>query len=174
MATDDYLSIGKISSVHGINGNLKIHPYAEDLPEITIGSCLLIRRQADNQKKRAVTVTGWRPHGRGFLLSCEEITSRDRAEEEIGGELVILRSDLPDPGEGTYYWVDIIGLSVFTLENVFVGRVRTIIPTGSNDVYVVYNPDTAEEVLLPAIRSVVRDIDLAAGVMRVALPDTME
>jgi 16S rRNA processing protein RimM len=174
MATDEYLSIGKISGVHGINGNLKIHPYAEDLSEIRVGSCLFIRRQADKHNKRTITVTGWRPHGRGFLLSCEEITSRGQAEEEIGRELVILRSDLPDPGEGTYYWVDIIGLSVFTLENVFIGRVRTIMPTGGNDVYVVYNDDTAEEILLPAIRSVIREIDLESGVMRVALPGVME
>ncbi|MEW6079051.1 MAG: ribosome maturation factor RimM [Thermodesulfobacteriota bacterium] len=171
MATDRYLSIGKISGVHGLCGNLKIHPYADDLSDISIGSCLIIRRQTDTKNERAVTVTGWRPHGRGFLLSCEEITSRSQAEEEIGGELVILRSGLPDPGEGTYYWVDIIGLSVFTLENVFVGRVREIMPTGSNDVYVIYNPETAEEILLPAIRSVVREIDLSAGIMRVTLPE---
>ncbi len=60
---------------------------------------------------------------------------------------------------------------MFTLENVFVGRVREIMPTGSNDVYVIYNPETAEEILLPAIRSVVREIDLSAGIMRVTLPE---
>lgn len=169
MAKDDYLSIGKISGAHGINGNLKIYPYAEDL-SIEIGSSLLVRQQPGTQPK-AITVTGWRPHGRVFLLTCNEITSRSQAENKIGGELVILRSDLPDPGEETYYWVDIIGLSVFTTEDVCIGRVKSILPTGSNDVYIVYNADTAEETLIPAIKSVVKDIDLDAGVIRVDLTD---
>jgi len=169
MAKDDYLSIGKISGAHGINGNLKIYPYAEDL-SIEIGSCLLVRQQPDTQP-REITVTGWRPHGRVFLLTCSEITSRGQAENEIGGELVILRSDLPDPGEETYYWVDIIGLSVFTAEGICIGRIKSILPTGSNDVYVVYNAETAEETLIPAIKSVVKDIDLDAGVIHVDLTD---
>lgn len=172
MATDDYLSIGKISGAHGVNGNLKIHLYAEDPAIIKSGSCLFVRSQADKQP-RSITITGWRPHGRTFILSCQEITSRTQAESQIGGELVILRSDLPDPGEGAYYWVDIIGLPVYTMENVCIGRVKSILPTGSNDVYVVYNAETAEEILIPAINSVVRDIDLAAGVIRVSLPETM-
>lgn len=170
MTTDGYLSIGKISGAHGVNGSLKIHLYAEDPEAIKIGSSLLVRRKADKQQ-RSLTVTGWRPHGRVFLLSCREITSRSQAENEVGGELVILRSDLPDPGEGTYYWVDIIGLSVYTMEDVFIGRVKSILPTGSNDVYIVYNEQTGEETLIPAIKSVVRSVDLEAGRIRVELPD---
>ena len=170
MAADDFLVIGKISGAHGVNGNLKIHPYADDLSAIDIGSCLFVRRQAD-QQRREITVTGWRPHGRLFLLSCREITSRSQAEKEIGGELVILRSDLPEPEADTYYWVDIIGLSVYDMEGVCIGRVKSIMPTGANDVYVVYNADTGEEILIPAIRSFVKEIDPDTGVMRVDLKD---
>ncbi len=169
MATDDYLSIGKISGVHGVNGNLKIHPYADDLSGIDTGTSLFIRRPSEQQRR--ITVTGWRPHGRIFLLTCKEITSRSQAENEIGCELVILRSDLPEPEEGTYYWVDIIGLSVFTVDDVCLGRVKAIIPTGSNDVYMVYDEVTGRERLIPAIRSMVREIDLTSGVMRVDLTD---
>jgi len=109
-----------------------------------------------------------------FLLSCKEISSRTQAEEEVGGELFISRSDLPDPGEGIYYWVDIIGLSVYTVANVWLGRVKAIMPTGGNDIYVVYNPETEEEILVPAIRSVVREVDLETGVMRIDLTDMMD
>ena len=170
MAADDFLVIGKISGAHGVNGNLRIYPYADDLSAIDIGSCLFIKRQAD-QQRREITVTGWRPHGRAFLLSCKEITSRSQAEEESGGELVILRSDLPEPEADTYYWVDIIGLAVYDLEGGSIGRVRSILPTGGNDVYVVYSAETGEEILIPAIRSFIKDIDLDAGVMRVDLKD---
>lgn len=173
MAPENTLSIGKISGAHGVNGNLKIHPYADDPLTIDAGSRLFIRKPTDKQE-RVITVTGWRPHGRGFLLSCREITSRTQAEAESGGELMISRTELPDPGRDTYYWADIIGLSVRTVEDVWIGRVKAIMPTGGHDVYVVYNPETEAEVLIPAIRSVIRDIDLDAGEMRVCLPDMVE
>ena len=170
MATDEYLSLGKISGAHGVYGKLRIRPYADDLTTINIGTCLFIRRQADRQLK-PITVTGWRPHSHVILLSCKEITSRGQAEAEKGGEVVIVRSELPDPGEDAYYWVDIIGLPVYTMENDLIGHVKSIMPTGSNDVYIVYNTETSEEVLIPAIKAVVKDIDLDAGVIRVDLTD---
>lgn len=173
MAIEDYLSIGKICGAHGIHGKLRIHFYSDDPSIIGIASCLFIRGQTDNQL-RPITVTEWGPHSHVVLLSCKEITSRSQAEDEKGGELVILRSDLPDPGEGVYYWADIIGLPVVTMENVCIGHLKEILPTGGNDVYVVYNAETGEETLIPAIKSVVRDMDLDAGFIRVSLPETME
>ncbi len=173
MATDDYLSIGKICGAHGVNGNLKVHPYADDLSTIDIGTRLFLKGRADHQET-PITVTGWRPHGRVFLLSCEEITSRNQADKAVGGELVILRSDLPDPGEDTYYWVDIIGLAVYTEADVCIGRVRSILPTGSNDVYLVYDDESGKETLIPAIRSVVKKIDPAGGRIRVDVTDLLD
>lgn len=170
MATDDYLSIGKISGAHGVNGNLKIHPHGDDLSAFDTGIRLFIRGVSGRQC-REISVTEWRPHGRVFLLSCKEITSRSQAEKEIGGDLVILRSDLPEPERDTYYWVDLIGLSVYTVEDAWVGRIKSILPTGSNDVYVVFDEKTGKETLVPGIKTMVKEINLADGVMRVDLTD---
>ena len=77
------------------------------------------------------------------------------------------------PHKRTYYWFDIIGLSVFTIDEKYLGCVESIIQTGSNDVYVVKDPnkDKDNEILIPALKSVVLAIDLERKIMRVDLPE---
>ncbi|MEE8480397.1 MAG: ribosome maturation factor RimM, partial [Desulfobacterales bacterium] len=78
--------------------------------------------------------------------------------------------------DGSYYWFDIIGLSVFITDGKCIGNVESIFPTGSNDVYVVKNPnnDLDSEILVPALESVVLSIDLKNKKMHVNLPDGLE
>ena len=71
--------------------------------------------------------------------------------------------------EGTYYWVDLIGIGVFTTEKEYLGRIESIVETGSNDVYVVKNGE--REILIPALETVVLDIDLGKKQMQVDLPE---
>ena len=99
----------------------------------------------------------------------EGIDTRNSAESWIGAELFIEKTTLPQLEEGTYYWFEIIGLSVCDVEGAYLGRVESILPTGSNDVYVV--TDHENEILIPAIESVVLDIDLEKGRMAVAVPE---
>jgi len=76
---------------------------------------------------------------------------------------------LPELGEDTHLWFDLIGMAVYTTEDKYLGRIESIIETGSNDVYVVQ--DHEKEVLIPALESVVVDIDLEHKRMRVDLPE---
>jgi 16S rRNA processing protein RimM len=72
-----------------------------------------------------------------------------------------------------FYWSDIIGLSVFDMAGDYIGRVTSIIQTGSNDVYVVKCPESGnrKEVLVPALAWVVKEIDLNKKIMRIDLPE---
>jgi 16S rRNA processing protein RimM len=103
------------------------------------------------------------------LLTLEGIDSRNLADSLKGCELLIKRTELPELEENTYFWEDIIGLSVYTADDVFLGRIESIIETGSNDVYVV--KDGKNEVLVPAMESVVLKIDLDQKTMKVNLPE---
>jgi len=78
--------------------------------------------------------------------------------------------------EGVYYWSDLIGLSVFTVDDTYIGRVTSIIQTGSNDVYVVTNDDGEKpaDILIPALEWVVLDIRLDQKIMRVDLPEGLQ
>jgi 16S rRNA processing protein RimM len=76
---------------------------------------------------------------------------------------------LPELDEDTYYWFELIGIEVYTTEAEYLGRIASIFPTGSNDVYVV--KDQKKEILVPALESVVVGIDLEQKIMRVRLPE---
>lgn len=170
MHEDALIPIGKVVGTHGIKGYLKVISYAESTASFAPG-----RQLALKQKGKPVVTFGIesaRPHKRGILLALNGVASVDEAKEWVGYELCINRTTLPEPEEGTYYWHQIIGLEVFTVDDRRLGRVAAIFPTGSNDVYVVR--EGKKEVLIPAIDSVVVDIDLTHKALRVDLPEGLE
>ena len=116
-----------------------------------------------------LTVKSVAPHKKGLLLTFKEVGHINDLEPLVGCELFVLREDLPEPEDGSYYWVDIIGLSVETVEGEFLGKVDSIFPTGSNDVYVV--KDGKKEILVPALATVLKQVDLDSGIMVVDLPE---
>jgi 16S rRNA processing protein RimM len=168
---DGFLPVGKIVGAHGVKGNLKVHSYAESVSVFKPGRLILAIHTGKVEKHFAVK---WaKPHGKSILLSFKGIEDRNTAETLIGAELFIERMALPELEEGVYYWVDIIGLLVFTTDNQYLGRVESIMSTGSNDVYIVKNKtkDDSTEILIPAIESVVLEIDFENKTIRVELPE---
>ena len=114
-----------------------------------------------------------KPQKNGLRLAIKDVTTRDQAESLAGCELWIPRKRLPPLDEDTHYWVDLIGMSVFTADGEYLGGISDIIATGANDVYVVATPEgyPVEEILLPAIASVVLEVDEAGRKMIVELPE---
>ena len=166
-----FLPVGKIVGAHGVKGNLKVYSYAESLSVFTPDSSILVVRTDKIEKN--YTIKWAKPHGKRILLSLVGIENRNAAETLIGSKLLIERAALPELEEGSFYWCDIIGLAVFTTDEQYIGRVESIIYTGSNDVYVVKDPDKDDEneTLIPALESVVLKIDFEQKTMRVALPE---
>ena len=171
MDTTQLLSIGKIVGAHGIKGVVKVFSYAESTARYTSGMPLYRKNSSGN--RFAMKVVWAKPHFKTILLSLEGIKNRRQAEELIGSELFIEKATLEVLEEDTYYWADLMGMSVYSITGVYLGEVTSIIPTGSNDVYVVKRRDgTAEiEVLIPALASVVKEVDLDQRIMRVDLPE---
>ena len=159
--------IGKIVGIHGIKGTSKLRSYAESLSVFSPGNSILFRDLLGRETSYEIN---WvKPHTGIPLISFKGITNRDQAKALIGGELFIPQSELPELDEDTYYWVDLIGIEVYTTTEEFLGRIESILETGSNDVYVVKKHET--EVLIPALESVVLEIDLAHNRMQVDLPE---
>ena len=165
-----FLSLGKIVGAHGIKGALKVYSYAESASSFKPGSSVILKAEGS---ERAFTIAWVKSHHKTILVAFEGVSNRNQAEELVGLELFVARESLAVLEEGVYYWSDIIGLSVFTLENEYLGRVASVIQTGSNDVYVVKNEQGQDpaEILVPALEWVVREIDVDRKVMRVDLPE---
>ena len=106
---------------------------------------------------------------RQFILKFSGIDTLAGARGLLGGWMTVPRESAPALPEGGYFHFQLLGLQVFTKEGERLGRVCEILETGSNDVYVVSND--GGELLLPALADVIREIDLAHGVMVVDLPD---
>jgi 16S rRNA processing protein RimM len=162
-----YVLIGKVVGVHGIKGTNKFKSFAESLSVLQPGQSVLIR---DNRNRETKVELNWvKAHTRTPLISFKGVTDRDGAEALIGADMFIPVTELPELDEDTYYWFELIGIEVYTAQGDYLGRVTSIFPTGSNDVYVV--KDKNKEVLIPALESVVLDIDLELKRMRVDLPE---
>ena len=159
--------IGKIVGVHGTKGTNKIRSYAESLSVFAPGRAIFVRTVGG--RETSFEIDWVKPHTRTPLLSFKGVTEHSQAQALIGAELFIPKAELPELDEGAYYWVDLIGIAVFTKENEYLGRIESIIETGSNDVYVVKGDKT--EVLIPALESVVKNIDLENKRMLVDLPE---
>jgi 16S rRNA processing protein RimM len=168
MPENPLMPIGQVVGAHGINGAVKIHYFdAQHGAPISGGVLRLISPRG---QEALYTVAWARPHKRSFLVGLAGIADRSQAESLAGARIVVRRFELPEIEEAdTHYWVDLIGLDVYTAEDRYLGRIKQIIPTGSNDVYVV--SDKRAETLVPALKGVVLDVNLETNTMRVDLPE---
>jgi len=158
----EYLVLGKIVAPFGVQGEVKA-TLDTDFPELVLEAAYLyvgdppIRRQVE-----------WaRPHKTLVRLKLAGCQDRTAAESLRGQLLQVPLDEAPVPGEGDYYYHQLVGLEVWTEEGEYLGQVVEIWPTGSNDVFLVRGQQT--EILLPAIESVVREVDLDAGRIQVHL-----
>jgi 16S rRNA processing protein RimM len=104
-------------------------------------------------------------HGKAVIARLAGIADRDAATELLGSDIGVDRDALPDPGNGHYYWADLEGLTVVHKDGSELGQVAYLMATGANDVLVVDGP---VERLIPFVPgTVILDVDLAAGVIRV-------
>jgi 16S rRNA processing protein RimM len=162
-----YVLVGEIIGTHGIKGAAKFRSYAESLEIFEPGRPILVR---ERNGREAIHEINWvEYHRRTPLLSLREINDRNQAAALAGAALFIPKAALPKLDNGSFYWFDLIGMAVYTIGEVYLGRIESIMETGSNDVYVV--KDKKKEVLIPALESVVISVDLEQKRMQVDPPE---
>lgn len=145
---------GRILAPHGIRGELRVE-IRTDYPERMIEAERWLLRMPDGEL-REVALAQARAHQKSLLVSFEGVEERSEAELFRGAEIVVAPEELPALPEGEYYWFQLIGLEVVTVDGQSLGRIKDILRTGSNDVYVTDGP------LIPAIPEVVEEVDLEA------------
>ncbi len=162
-----FFSIGEIVGIHGVRGAVKVLSHAES-PKIFNEDHEFFLK--DRKNRRIPCEIEWaKPHKRGVLAGFAGIANREEADSIVGCEILVDRAMLPEPEEGSYYWEDLIGLFVHTLDGKLLGKIVSIMETGANDVYVVR--ENENEILVPALESVVKKIDIGKQIMEVDLPD---
>lgn len=154
------VALGRISGVHGIRGWVKVFSYTDPRENVLCyPEWWLIR----GRERRLVRVRDGRAGGRTITAALESIEDRDAAEEWVGAEIAVERSSLPEPGEGEFYWADLIGLEVRDSRGERLGRVGQMLETGAHDVMVVERGE-GEDLLIPfVIDRIVKAVRLEEG-----------
>ncbi len=156
-----YIIIGRVSGLHGIKGKLRIHYYNETRSDfLSYRKVYLEDRDGHVQPYEIQEAKIHKKCISARLKGCEGIAD---AEKFIGASVLVKRENLPPLEEGEYYWFEIIGMDVVTDDGRLLGRVETILPTGSNDVYLVQG--SGGEWLIPATEEVIVRVDRDKGQM---------
>lgn len=158
------VAVAQVGRAHGIRGEVVVHRFGEGDGILDPGSELVGRK---GSLEFTATVESSRPHKRDWIVSFRDVVTRNDAEALAGALLFVEAEALPPLPEGAYYGFQLVGLRVTTEAGEELGRLEEILETAANDVYVVRG--AGEEILLPSIPQVVRDVDLETGVMRVRL-----
>ncbi|GMQ96893.1 MAG: ribosome maturation factor RimM [Gammaproteobacteria bacterium] len=154
--------VGRITGIFGLQGWVKIHSYTDPAGNILNFSCWHLSR-GDQDVIRGL-IKG-QMHGKAVIAHLAGCDDRDQADTLVGCEIAVPRSDLPALAPGQYYWAELIGLDVVTLDGTSLGRLERLIETGANDVMIIHGE---RERLIPFIKDqVIRDVDLDCGVIRV-------
>ena len=161
MNTDDLILIGKLTKLHGIKGMLKLASFAESI-DTFYDLDWIYRKKGDGSfiKEQIESIS---PHKTGALVSFTSVKSIEDAQKMVGDELYIEKEYLEDLPDGEYYRHELIGLEVITDQGINIGTIEDLLPTGSNDVFVVRKE--GKENMIPATKEVIRDIDIAKGEM---------
>lgn len=160
-----FLEIGRIVRPQGLTGRLKVLSYLSSAEALGALTEVLVGRKVAEAIPYPLEAV---QKGKGFfILKLGGVEDREAVSPLVGHSLWMPRDKLAQLPEGEYYWEQIIGLQVVTEEGEVIGRIESIFPTGSNDVYVCRAGD--REILLPGIGDVVRQIDPQNGVMVVRL-----
>lgn len=152
----EWITIGVVTRAHGVRGEVRVKPLT-DFPE-RFETTESVSAWIDGVRKH-FEVEGVRAHGDGYLLKLAGVDDRDAAEALRRVEFQVSRDQLVPLPDDEYYIFDLVGATVTTEAGVQLGTLVDVLQTGANDVYVVRDA-SRKEVLIPAIRSVVRRIDL--------------
>jgi len=154
----EYLVLGRVVKVHGVRGEVKLLLFAdswapfESLRRVWLG--------APGAAFQPFELQAARGQDRAVLLKLAGVDSPEVAAGLVGRELGVPRGEAPPAPDGRFYHYDILGLDVVHGSEP-VGTVAEILETPAHDVYVVQGP--GGEWMLPATRTHIRAIDLAAG-----------
>lgn len=163
---DKLVKIGKIAKPHGVRGTLKVLPLTDDKTRYNKLKKIYIQTRHGIKEFDILAV---RYQDKFVLLDLVGIETMTEAEGYIGNYIAIEKKDRMPLDENTYYIEDLIGLNVYE-EETYLGKLTDVMQPGSNDVYIITLED-GKELLLPAIKSVILEVDIDLGLMKVNVPE---
>lgn len=160
---EELLQVGVITSTHGIRGEVKVFPTTDDAARFRE----LTEVMLDTGKETlSLEIEGVKFFKQFVILKFKGIDNINDVERYKRCPLLVKREDAVELEEDEYFIADMIGLKVITDEEEEFGTLKDVIETGANDVYVIGRAD-GSEVLIPAIKECVLDVDIPGRRMKI-------
>ncbi|MCX7921832.1 MAG: ribosome maturation factor RimM [Clostridia bacterium] len=163
----EYLEIGKIVNTHGVKGEVKILPLTDDVERFNKLKWVFIEKENNLEKYSIENVKFLK----GFvLIKFKEVSDMNAAEALKGLLMKVDRRNAVKLPKDAYFICDLIDCDVFDTAGKVLGKMKSVLKTGSNDVYVVSNEES-KDILIPALKSVVKEISIEDRKIVVSLPE---
>lgn len=162
---EEYFEIGQIVNTSGLKGILKIKPFTDDIKKFSNLKTIYIKTKNGLTEFKIEQV---RYVKNMVMLKLAGIDTVEEAEKYRNLYIKVLRDQEEELEEGSYYVVDILGCKVNTDANQELGKIVDVFQTGSNDVYVVKD-EQGKQILLPAIKQVIKNVDIKNKIIIVHL-----
>ena len=162
---EDLLKVGVITTTHGVRGEVKVYPTTDEPERFLDLEYVLL----DTGKElRRLDIKNVRFFKNLVILKFDGIDNINDIEKYKGRDLWIPREEAQELDEDEYYIADLLGMKVILEDGSEFGTLKNVMETGANDVYIV---DSVEhgEVLLPAIKECILDVDIKTNTMTVHL-----
>ena len=164
---EQLLQVGVITQTHGVHGEVKVFPTTDD-PERFLNLKYVFLDTG--REKMKLTIQSVKFFKQFVILKFKGINSINDIEKYKRCPLLVDRENAVELEEDEYFIADMIGMNVLTEDGEILGTLKDVIETGANDVYIV-NSKEHGEVLIPAIKECILDVNVKEGRMLVHLMD---
>jgi 16S rRNA processing protein RimM len=148
--------VGKVTKAHGLHGEVMVLVFSDNPDRFEPGSSLFF------EDGREVRVRTSRPNGGRLLVAFEGVADRNAAEAFRGLTLVVPRTSLPQLPDGEFWPHQLEGCAVVTESGRMLGAITDVVANPAQDLWVAVDGSGAE-IMIPAIREVIVDVDVGGG-----------
>lgn len=152
----EFLVVGRVIKAHGLKGLVEVKVETDNVKRFSLGSKLFLWPPVAEWPY--LTIEAVKEKKDRLLVKFFEVTTKSKADLMAGHNLVVPLQEAEKPA-ATFWLHEIIGLDVFTDSGQYLGKITEVLRTGANDVYVVKN---SKEYLLPAIKEVIKEVNIEA------------
>ncbi len=162
----EYISIGQIINTYGVKGELKVYPLTDNINRFNDLEDIYIEL---NEELKNFRIEYIKCMNNLVVMKLKGIDDIDSAKKLQNHYINVHRNNAIKLPENTYFVCDIIDADVYTVEGLYLGKVYDVIQTGSNDVYIVKKQNS--EILIPALKIIIKDLNIIEKRIIVDLPE---
>ena len=149
--TSHKITVGEINGPWGVRGHVKVTPFTSNPNRLKTNAIVIV-------KNKDTTIVDVKTISKSLVLKFDNVDNKEAASKLRGELIEIDESQLPELPSDSFYVHDLEGMVVFSTNGNKIGTLQEVLQTGANDVYLI-GTTTNTEILIPAIRSVVLEID---------------